>query len=127
MDTSGRPPKSGMIPMCKAMLAFLPEANARALLPMLHLMEIRELLARFQWEDAHLLCHGQSQEPMTMERVFDMMKDSLDPETMSQLESMQQMFEMMNAMKDMDNGDVNGDSDDPGFFADWNGDSENGL
>ena len=99
MDNNQSPPKNSMITMCKAMLAFLPESSIRTLLPMLHWMEMRELIKRFQWEDAQYLRLSHRQEPMTLERVAAAMKESMGPEAAAQFDSMMQMFDMMSAMQ----------------------------
>ena len=106
MESSGKPPANHSLPVLKAMLSFLPEENARMLLPILHFLELQDLLRRFRWENSHLL-HSQSpQESLTFSRIFEILMEHADPDQKEQLASMQQMMELLSSMQEMDGGDM---------------------
>lgn len=106
MESSGKPPSNNQLSMLKALLVFLPEDTVRTLLPILHIMELKELFRRFRWEDTHLLHAGTPPENMSMDRILNTLMEHIDPEQREQFSMLQQMMEMMSSMQGEDMGDM---------------------
>lgn len=95
------PPFSeGRFALMKSMLPFLPPDAARLFLPLCQMMELKELLAKFEWERAHLLSVCQTPKPFDTASLLESLRASLPPEQSEQLEQMMQMAEMMQMMQE---------------------------
>ena len=64
------------------------------------MMELKELLAKFEWERTHLLSACQTPKPFDTASLLESLRASLPPEQSEQLEQMMQMAEMMQMMQE---------------------------
>ena len=79
------PPFSeGRFALMKSMLPFLPPDAARLFLPLCQMMELKELLAKFEWERTHLLSACQTPKPFDTASLLESLRASLPPEQSEQ-------------------------------------------
>ena len=96
----GPPFSEGRFSLMKSMLPFLPPDAARLFLPLCQMMELKELLTKFEWERTHLLSASQSPKPFDATTLLQNLRASLPPEQAEQIDQMMQMAEMMQMMQE---------------------------
>lgn len=117
------PFSEGRFSLMKSMLPFLPPDAARLFLPLCQMMELRELLAKFEWERSHLLSQSQPPKAFDTATLLQSLRANLPPEQAEQIDQMMQMAEMMQMMQETENQKEN-DSP-PAPFSDLFGKKEN--